>query len=633
MVKKPKSKRVAKRKKRAAAKKKRTRPEGDKLHRLASEVNDASRKVEELVAPFLIDEPLKTHAYTIKKRVKSTIDIKRKVLRKRRGAHPNSKNWSYDPTHVTDGCGFRVVTIFQRDILEVVGELIRMIKHEGPYGGKNPIKQNSLKEVTIFTNRPIDEEGSIHVRAKQLFDAAGFKAETAGPENRKTGYSSVHLVVEVPVKVQKDDGTEHKIDQLMEIQVRDIFEEAWGEIDHALRYAQERDDQRLEDHPFFDNWKPHLNALKTFADGCSQHASLIKTHAIDSARIQKTLVDRRPTEEPETVIGILTDTLPEEFHGDIRNAFEAQRRAIATTRPEERKEAFDDAYELFNSLYEATTNYHEIKTTDGRNIGYRLSMELAYSFVPESDEEIDVLINFYTRAQSSFPNDVVAFYRHGMLAKKRGNLDEALELFSKAEKAVPNDQTLEQSGWIRSALPRNIGFIHWKKAEQLSDDPERQDDQLQLFEMAFDKTLKGLAEAEAIDPNGIETRQCLNNLTWYVLGYLKTKTTGVPNKISRPILGEKLQRLKRLTDFSDPDSLYDLHTLELGFHFLGRPDEKSQAAAAAGKIMYEIARQHAGDPDLRVDQVRENLPEEFHDIHDDTLRLLFPTTPGINAQE
>lgn len=607
--------------------KKATKPRrstGDRLHRLAAEVNDASQRVEDKVEPVLISEPLKSIAYTIKHRVKDTVKIKRKVARKRQGARAGTKNWRYEPTHVTDGCGFRIVTLFQKEIVDVVAELIKMIQHDGQYSVKNPFTRDGLKEVTIFTNRPPDEEGSIHVQVKEKFDSAGYSSETCEPENRKSGYSSVHLVVEVPVEIPQDDGSSRTRLQPMEIQVRDIFEEAWGEISHFLRYAQERGDLDLEEHPLFDMWKPHLNALKTFADGCSQEAEIIRTNAIDASRYRQIFFERKPAERPEIVVDMLTEVLPKRFHTQVRETFDGLKKAIDTMGPETRREAFNEALHKFEDLFTATKKLHNKKTKDGRNVGFRITMEIAYCVHPETDEEFEKVAGFYEVMHTKYPDDVVAYYRHAMLERRRVHIDRSVELFKAADEALPRDQTISEDSWIRIALPRNLGTSYWRQADAMKEAPEKRRDRLKLLEMAIHESHRAIINAETLEPLGLQFRHSLNNFIWYTTEYLRAKPTGKRGKITKTRLRKKLSELNKLTSLQEPENLFHIHTLMMGFDFLGDTLDARKAADAANKIMYQGARQDSGNPDLRIDEVREHLSEEVQDIHDDALRILFP---------
>lgn len=621
-----------------------TRPkrcEGDALTSAASKIYDASREVERVMlpfmtqalAPFLKGNPLQRRAYTLKHRVKDTTDIKRKVLRKRKGAPVGSKDWHYEPEHVTDGCGFRIVTLFQRDIIDVVNLLIKMLKQNPSLPGNPIATDNPLKEVTIYTNRPKEEVGSLHVTVKEIFDQAGFKSHTADPENRKSGYSSVHLVVWVPVQVKQDDGTTITKTQAMEIQIRDIFEEGWGEVDYTLRYVEEREDDVGGESQLFDNWKPHLNALKTFLDGCSQHASLIKDNAIDAVRFRQIFAEKLMSDEPEEVIPFLIDVLPEEFHNDIKEAFAAEKRATAGTHLDATEDDFKDAAARFKKLITSTESYRSKETGEGRTVAYRLDMEYAYCLQPKTKHEIAEVIAIYNQVHKEYPEGVMAYYRHGVVERKRGDLDRAIELLSKGVKCIDKDPTIKAKKWVRSALPRNLGYAYWMKSGSLADTSKTLGERLQLLRVAFDMTEQSLKIATEISVGHDEERKSLNNMCWFAMDCLKLRPSGIRRKITRTRLKKLLTELEAQTAGDSARDLYMLHTLMAGFGLLGVNEKARRAAGAAAKLMYSGAVRRAGRPNLRADEVRQYLAPEIHDIHDDVLRLLLPRLDnGVNEK-
>ncbi len=125
----------------------------------ATRTHEASERVYRLIKPVFDAAPFALRimgesrplAYAVKSRIKGLRDIVEKVERKRNGTKPGDLNYVYEPDHVTDGCGFRIVTLFQEDQISVIGELIKMIQHNPPYTD-NPIDKNQpLKEVAGFT--------------------------------------------------------------------------------------------------------------------------------------------------------------------------------------------------------------------------------------------------------------------------------------------------------------------------------------------------------------------------------------------------------------------------------------------------------------------------------------------------
>ena len=109
-----------------------------------------------------------------------------------------------------------------------------------------------------------------------------------GPQNPETGYSSIHVIFALPVEIELGAGPE-KLETSIEVQIRDVFEDGWGELSHRLGYK--RYDKGLSDRKDLDRQLKtarfrELNALKASADAVSQHATLLDrslSYFIDSA--------------------------------------------------------------------------------------------------------------------------------------------------------------------------------------------------------------------------------------------------------------------------------------------------------------------------------------------------------------
>lgn len=620
-----------KRKKKTSTKKTSSRREGDALYPPAEQVHIASTKVREAILPLMreVENNVEIHGearkpcYTVKDRIKPTFDIVSKVNRKREGARRGSKNYEYEPEHVTDGLGFRFVTLFQQDILLVVRELIKVFTHQPPYT-HNPIPKNSgLKEAVIYTNRPLNEEGAVHTLVSEMLKKAGFKPVMEDPVNRKSGYSSVHFVVFV--QYTSTDGKSKM--QPMEIQVRDIFEEAWSEIDHALRYVNEREGVSNVD-DIFNRWMLHLNALKKFADGCSQHASLIKTNAIDHLKMRNLADKRIPSEEPSTAARFLKEVLPETFHTDIAAAFEAQDRATSLLGAGAREVELASAAETFKSLIKRTKRYAKTATSDGRDVGFRLGMEYAFCLQPENGEEEKEVIAIYETMRKRFPEDPFTYYRHASALRKRGDLDGAMELLETGLEHLAENNNIAEGAWIRSAMPRLLGLIHWQRSKQFGGDgtslpgEAEREAKIACLEKAIGYSEQSLEAAELSEDGDEERSKCINNLVFFIFEFLKVRGKGT-RKINRSVLEHYTNMLDSHVEPSDASSIYRLHTIMTVWNFLDKKQEAKRHAQEIGEILYEIAKGAAGRDNLRIDQVREHLHGDLYDIHDDVRSMLF----------
>ena len=157
----------------------------------------------ELIANILRGQP-KVHS--VKTRIKDMRHLMEKVIRKtpnRREKYGEDFKFTVDnyKDEITDLLGIRVIHIFKEDWEEIhnfitsmwnVREIVAMVR-EGD------------------TTKKFDEQG-IAVRS------------------RPSGYRSVHYLIE-------SYPTNKKL--ITEVQVRTIFEEGYGEIDHQLRYSHE----------------------------------------------------------------------------------------------------------------------------------------------------------------------------------------------------------------------------------------------------------------------------------------------------------------------------------------------------------------------------------------------------------
>lgn len=248
----------------------------------------AAAVVKHLLADVLKDVAKVQQNYGFTDRLKGPQKILLKVQRKReegrerlRSEGPTAevqKLLSYEPRHLTDAWGCRFITLFQSEIPATIRAILMALSD---YNRKHFALPIILKEFVIYTNRPLGDPLSIADETKDIVSNSVFAGQILNgdtiirpPENRKSAYSSVHFVFS---KAVKDDSCPTISSLAFELQVRDIFEEGWGQIQHHLLYS-EKDNLAtpLLEQNKTEQWRPHLNALKIFVDGCSQHASLIK---------------------------------------------------------------------------------------------------------------------------------------------------------------------------------------------------------------------------------------------------------------------------------------------------------------------------------------------------------------------
>lgn len=151
---------------------------------------------------FIVDD--KSVIHSIKSRVKDAEHLRDKIQRKiQDGREITISNFRKE---VTDLIGVRILYLYQDQFGTIHNEIMRQI---------NERKEWKLMEAPkAYTWDP---------EASKTYDDLGIKHEI-----KETFYTSVHYVV----------GPYNNNSQSVccEIQVRTLFEEIWGEIDHTINY-------------------------------------------------------------------------------------------------------------------------------------------------------------------------------------------------------------------------------------------------------------------------------------------------------------------------------------------------------------------------------------------------------------
>jgi putative GTP pyrophosphokinase len=184
----------------------------DHYERLASEV----RRLLDEESPYLANA-----LYTVKHRLKDRDRLIQKIDQQNARLRKGGKriDLSNFPERIEDLLGIRIVCLRLSDLAKVkryLGDLAD--------DGKIKVVRGPIEKKT-FLIRPGDPE--------------------AARDLQYSGYSSVHYVI----KLGKVTRPVPQIANLKaELQLRTLFEEAWGEIDHKYRYELKRAGQKVPPH-------------------------------------------------------------------------------------------------------------------------------------------------------------------------------------------------------------------------------------------------------------------------------------------------------------------------------------------------------------------------------------------------
>ncbi len=152
--------------------------------------------------------------HSVRRRVKNPEHLIEKIIRK--GKKYLEKGLSKDNYKeiITDLIGIRVLHLFKDDWLTIHNEITHLWE---------------VKETPQVNIRKGDNDG---VDFEKIVEEAGCELII-----RKYGYRSVHYLIGTPL----NKNEEIKV----EIQVRTVFEEAWSEIDHIIRYPYDTQNDML----------------------------------------------------------------------------------------------------------------------------------------------------------------------------------------------------------------------------------------------------------------------------------------------------------------------------------------------------------------------------------------------------
>lgn len=140
--------------------------------------------------------------HSVKSRLKDRIHLKDKIFRKWNSEFPIDNKNIFEK--ITDLAGVRVLHLYQDQFPKIHMEILDKINKQKDWTLVEPPK--------AYTWDP---------ESKQFFESLGI-----GVEIKESYYTSVHYVVRPRVESPL----------CCEIQVRTLFEEIWGEVDHTLNY-------------------------------------------------------------------------------------------------------------------------------------------------------------------------------------------------------------------------------------------------------------------------------------------------------------------------------------------------------------------------------------------------------------
>ena len=207
-------------------------------------------------------ETIKVHS--IRSRIKDPEHLIAKIIRKKQENQKKYKN--LDKTNyekfVTDLIGIRCLILFKVDWQSFHNYILSKFDNQAKFYVKDPVKDFDEDKNHYY----IAEKPKVHIRngdARELYE------ELLPPDSVIDGkvYRSVHYII-------KYKGV------YLEIQVRTLFEEGWGEVNHKIVYPYYENDKILGEYTEL------LNRLSGLADEMSGFFCKLKNLEINANKQQ-----------------------------------------------------------------------------------------------------------------------------------------------------------------------------------------------------------------------------------------------------------------------------------------------------------------------------------------------------------
>jgi ppGpp synthetase/RelA/SpoT-type nucleotidyltranferase len=525
-----------------------------------------------LLAALAMGTPsLEATSYLIKSRVKDHKKLVDKVFERR------LQKTAYQACDVTDIIGLRILTLYRSDLPSVLQRFLKFVQ----LSRNEPLELFFGKSVSEVVEELIiygypREEALCQALLSQLktYDLA-LDGKRIRYEPKDNGYSSIHIIL----RAQGSLG-ETRFRVPVEVQIRTVLEDAWGEVQHELMYKSLYGNPEKASAGLRKNATDQLRVWKQLLDSCGHTADIIK----------ELLKEIYKSSEPESGRAfpsidnhqLTTLGLPVELQKRINDTverIEALFNDVKTNKlPNERgiTELAAIAITLQDSLDKVGTHP---KRSDAV---YYLNMEIALcllwigrllqeagrenpdaNFLVSSDlrgslraahvltrsaddatdfpfaiESLDESARRYFALENTanHPYDALLAFRLGEVLSLRDEPDLALGKFEEALELLEKNPQFLSGRPMRSYIPRRLGFAYWEAAETIRQGGGNSDFMLTRRRDAYAHAIRVTKQAYEVAIAALETTSqradiqreaqfSANNLLYYSIEFLRAKGT------------------------------------------------------------------------------------------------------------
>ena len=526
--------------------------------------------------------------YAYKLRVKTESKLIEKKNRKL------AEKTNYSLTSITDVIGLRLVTLFKGEMVDVLDGILSVITHKNGIN-PNPFVNQTPEEIVIYSSGPADDLYDAALKERIVRHCKDLKVTE---KQSKEGYSSIHLVTRLE---QTDEGLQATLPSYkvpLEIQVRTVFEDAWGEIDHKYGYVirSGKETGMPINNPEY--VLAHLKVLKKFADACVDYAECIRAEACEkpSAPVMTSSVISVDADDDLVMKLKSLGINPELLDAYIRaRELKAQATTIRPNNKQESDEVFLAAAEEFRELPEkigVERRFSELSRAE-KLLHYYAKMNEAVCLMSLNQRDhLIVAQQIYKHLEEHFPNYPLLKMRVGQALGRLGHIELAIAKLREAGSMVHDIAATLPPGTTKDDWPDNLPYVdyeHLRRAQPkllgyhlwlLIQDSPASDDQKKatLFREALEVST---GTYEILLENNEDTASMRNNLMYYQVGYLSHSGLKPLDSEFGKIVEEINGHLRFFeTNFEDLSALHidTLDTLAITYSFLYQQDKARKIA-------------------------------------------------------
>jgi len=540
----------------------------------ASEISHSAEAAENQLLEILKTSNLRDKCYAYKSRVKTWKSLISKVEIKRK------KKPEYNLEDITDVLGLRVVTLFRQDMIDVIDIILSLVTHQMPY---NPIPfvKNSLKEAIIYspsiTNDNIISQADQKINSFELLSYQNIKKEPSAAR-----YSSIHLVACMDVGVP-DFKVDYKIP--IEIQIRTVFEDAWGELDHKYGYqSREGKSEEIIANPL--HVQKNLLTMKKFVDACSEYADNIRDLAVETQLEERTV---KPLDTDELITDNLTvEGVPKNIIDDYMKVREERAAAESSSN---RSQLYLNAAESFSKLLEQTLSNTSIqKESYFKTYYYYIKMDEALCRLSTSDSsETEKALIIYKELIKTYSAYPVIRFRMGQSYIRLKEFEEGRKQLKTCRRIISKleNVTLEKK---RVCLPEIelkkldvglcilLGFAYWKEANDIYNTAPESIRVRAFLDQAFLQTQPALNIPTLTFEHKLKL---INNIIFYALEIVHFKNLKGNNEKYLKFIEDNYTFIAENTQLENSQNIQQLDTLMNCYLFL---DDTLKAVNVAKRI-------------------------------------------------